>query len=255
MSRSVEPPGGRRTTIYDRCPKNPPNGLCPDPHSSLRHSPARRGPRPDEATAATVARRRGRRGRHRWWTSARSSTCRRTGRSALHPAVLRDLDLPTPFLVGDLAVLSTRCATLRRGDAAACGAFYAVKCNSAQPSPAHGRGRARRGSRSRRYGELEHAAGASASTLARCSTATPSSRPSHIAAAAAAGRVAVRLRLGGRARQDRAAWRPAARCTCGVRVDDSGSVVPAVAQVRRRGPPRPRAAAAGARTWGCSRTA
>ena len=142
--------------------------------------------------------------------------------SRLHPAVLRDLDLPTPFLVGDLALLSTR---WRRFVAAMpqVRPFYAVKCNSSEPVlrtvAAEGGG-----FEVASYGELEtlQRIGVDPREVLYSNTVKP---PSHVAAAAAAG--VWRFAVDSEGELDKIArMAPGSAVYVRVRVDDSGSVFP-----------------------------
>lgn len=142
--------------------------------------------------------------------------------ASLHPSVLSDLDLPTPFLATDLRILSRR---LRRFTTALprVQPFYAVKCNSApevlETAAQHGTS-----FEVASLGELQMLMelGVDPAGALYSNTVKPAS---HIAGAAEAG-------LWRFAADSADELRKIARCAPGsavyirVRVDDSGSVFP-----------------------------
>lgn len=141
---------------------------------------------------------------------------------SLHPKVLADIDMPTPFLVGDLSMLSDR---LRRFEAALprVRPFYAVKCNSAgevlRTAAAHGAG-----FEIASLGELRmlQAIGVHAAEVLYSNTVKPAS---HVAGAAEAG--VWRFAVDSEGELDKIARHaPGAAVYVRVRVDDSASVFP-----------------------------
>ena len=140
----------------------------------------------------------------------------------LHPKILSDLDLPTPFLAGDLGLLRER---LDRFAAAlpAVQPFYAVKCNSAPEvlRTVAGRGA---GFEVASLGELRmlQEVGVDPAGVLYSNTVKPAS---HIAGAAEAG--VWRFAVDSEGELDKIArTAPGAAVYVRVRVDDSGSVFP-----------------------------
>ena len=140
----------------------------------------------------------------------------------LHPKILADLDLPTPFLAGDLNVVE---ATVRRFEAAlpSVRPFYAVKCNSAPPL-LRSMLRLGTGFEIASLGELDmlQAVGVDPTQVLYSNTVKPAS---HIAGAAAAG--VWRFAVDSEGELDKVArTAPGSAVYVRVRVDDSGSVFP-----------------------------
>jgi ornithine decarboxylase len=142
--------------------------------------------------------------------------------ASLHPEVLDKIDLPTPFLMGDLSLVSER---LHRFSAAlpTVRPFYAVKCNSAPEllavAAAEGAG-----FEVASLGELHQllAAGVDAAGVLYSNTVKPAS---HVAGAAEAG--VWRFAVDSEGELDKIARvAPGSAVYVRVRVDDSGSVFP-----------------------------
>lgn len=141
---------------------------------------------------------------------------------SLHPKRLADLDLPTPFLVGDLDILRDR---LRRFESAMplVRPFYAVKCNSA-PEVLSAAARLGTGFEIASFGELTQlqAVGVDPAGVLYSNTVKPAT---HVAQAAAAG--VWRFAVDSDGEVDKIARHaPGSAVYVRVRVDDSGSVFP-----------------------------
>jgi ornithine decarboxylase len=141
---------------------------------------------------------------------------------SLSPKVLADLDLPTPFLVADLAMLAER---FRQFGAALPGVrpFYAVKCNSAPQVLATAAGEGA-GFEIASLGELQMLAGIGVdpSDVLYSNTVKPAA---HVSGAADAG--VWRFAVDSEGELDKIARHaPGAAVYVRIRVDDSGSVFP-----------------------------
>lgn len=142
--------------------------------------------------------------------------------ASLHPKLLADLDLPTPFLVGDLSLLADR---YRRFHAALphVRPFYAVKCNS---TPELLRAAAAEGSgfEIASYGELTQlqAIGVDPADVLYSNTVKPAG---HVALAAEAGVWRFAVDSDGEVEKI-ARVAPGSAVYVRVRVDDSSSVFP-----------------------------
>ncbi|MGA8994914.1 MAG: type III PLP-dependent enzyme [Nocardioidaceae bacterium] len=142
--------------------------------------------------------------------------------TSLHPRVLAGLDLPTPFLAGDLSLLGDRVDRFREA-LPRIKPFYAVKCNSApevlQTAAAHGAS-----FEVASLGELQilQRLGVDPAEVLYSNTVKP---PAHVAGAAAAG--VWRFAVDSEGELDKIARHaPGSSVYVRVRVDDSGSVFP-----------------------------
>ncbi|MDQ4008444.1 MAG: type III PLP-dependent enzyme [Actinomycetota bacterium] len=142
--------------------------------------------------------------------------------ASLHPKILTDIDVPTPFLAGDLRMLADR---FRRFHMAMprVQPFYAVKCNSA-PEVLRTAAAEGAGFEVASLGELRmlQAIGVDASDVLYSNTVKPAH---HVAGAAEAG--VWRFAVDCEGELDKIAREaPGAAVYVRVRVDDSGSVFP-----------------------------
>jgi ornithine decarboxylase len=141
---------------------------------------------------------------------------------SLHPKILGDIDLPTPFLAGDLTLLGERIDRFRRA-LPGVRPFYAVKCNSAPEVLATVAGRGA-GFEIASLGELTmlRALGVDPADVLYSNTVKPAA---HIEGAAEAG--VRRFAVDSEGELDKIArTAPGSSVYVRVRVDDSGSVFP-----------------------------